>query len=63
MCDDFSGYKALFERSVIEVGCMVHARRKLYDLYENQRSQIAADALVSFRALYDTEGNRVVPAA
>jgi transposase len=34
---------------------MAHARRKFYDLHENQRSQIAADALVIFSALYDTE--------
>jgi hypothetical protein len=55
VCDDFSGYKALFEHGVIEVGCMAHARRKFHDLHENQRSQIAADALVLFGALYDTE--------
>jgi transposase len=24
VCDDFSGYKALFERNVIEAGCMAH---------------------------------------
>ena len=24
VCDDYSGYKALFERGVIEVGCMAH---------------------------------------
>jgi Transposase IS66 family len=24
VCDDFSGYKALFERGVIEIGCMAH---------------------------------------
>lgn len=34
---------------------MAHARRKFHELHENQRSQIAADALVLFRALYDTE--------
>ena len=55
VCDDFSGYKALFEHGVVEVGCMAHARRKFYDLHENHRSQIAADALVIFGALYDTE--------
>jgi transposase len=56
VCDDFSGYKALFEHGgVVAVGCMAHARRKFHELQENQRSQIAADALVIFRALYDTE--------
>jgi hypothetical protein len=28
VCDDYSGYKALFEQSVIEVGRMAHARRQ-----------------------------------
>ncbi len=55
VCDDFSGYKALFERGVIEIGCMAHARRKFHDLHENQRSEIAAEALVFFGALYDIE--------
>jgi transposase len=55
VCDDYSGYKALFEREVVEVGCLAHARRKFHDLHENHRSQIAADALVYFRALYDVE--------
>ena len=55
VCDDFSGYKALFERGVIEIGCMAHARRKFHELHENQRSEIAAEALVFFGALYDIE--------
>jgi transposase len=55
VCDDFSGYKALFERGVIEIGCAAHARRKFHELLENQRSEIAADALVFFGALYDIE--------
>jgi len=55
VCDDYSGYKALFERDVIEVGCLAHARRKFHELHENHRSQIAADALVFFGALYDVE--------
>jgi transposase len=55
VCDDYSGYKALFERGVVEVGCMAHARRKFHELHENHRSQIAADALVFFGALYDVE--------
>ena len=32
---------------------MARARRKFHELHENQRSQIAADALVIFRTLYD----------
>jgi transposase len=57
VCDDFSGYKALFEgeRACIEVGCTAHARRKFHELYENHRSQIAGEALEYYGALYDVE--------
>lgn len=55
VCDDYSGYKALFERGVIEIGCMAHARRKFHDLHANHRSEIAADALVIFGELYEVE--------
>jgi transposase len=55
VCDDFSGYKALFGRGVIEIGCMAHARRKFHELHENQRSEIAAEALVFYGLLYDIE--------
>ena len=57
VCDDFSGYKALFQGAgpVTEVGCMAHARRKFHNLYENHRSQIAADALEYYGALYAVE--------
>jgi transposase len=55
VCDDYSGYKALFERGVVEVGCMAHARRKFHDLYANHRSDIAQEALRLFGSLYDIE--------
>jgi transposase len=57
VCDDYSGYKALFEkgRGVTEVGCMAHARRKFHDLYKNHRSDIAGEALRHFAALYNIE--------
>ena len=55
VCDDYSGYKALFDRGVIEVGCMAHARRKLHDLYANHRSEIAEEGLRYFQALYAIE--------
>ena len=29
VCDDYSGYKALFAQGVTEAGCLAHARRKL----------------------------------
>jgi transposase len=55
VCDDYAGYKALFDRGVIEVGCMAHARRKLHDLYANHRSEIAEEGLRYFAALYEIE--------
>jgi transposase len=55
VCDDYSGYKALFERGVIEIGCMAHARRKFHDLYVNHRSDVAQEALRYFAALYEIE--------
>jgi transposase len=55
VCDDYSGYKALFERGVIEIGCMAHARRKFHDLYANHRSDLAEEALRHFAALYQIE--------
>ncbi len=55
VCDDYSGYKALFDRGVIEIGCMAHARRKLHDLYANHRSEIAEEGLRYFAALYEIE--------
>jgi transposase len=55
VCDDYSGYKALFDRGVTEAGCMAHARRKLHDLYANHRSEIAEEGLRYFAALYEIE--------
>jgi transposase len=55
VCDDFSGYKALFADHLIEVGCMAHARRKLYELWVSQKSPLAEEALAFFRTLYDIE--------
>jgi hypothetical protein len=55
VCDDYSGYKALFERGIIEIGCMAHARRKFHDLYANHRSELAEEALRHFAALYEIE--------
>jgi transposase len=55
VCDDYSGYKALFARGVVEVGCMAHARRKFHDLYANHSSEVAEEALRYFAALYEIE--------
>lgn len=55
VCDDYSGYKALFRAGVTEAGCMAHARRKFHELYANHQSQIAEEALKLFGVLYDIE--------
>jgi transposase len=55
VCDDFSGYKALFELGVTEVGCMAHARRKFVELRAANKSSIAGPALELFGQLYQVE--------
>src|SRR5690606_14391384 len=55
VCDDYTGYKGLFENGIIEAGCMAHARRKFHDLWANHSSQIAGEALGLYGALYDVE--------
>jgi transposase len=57
VCDDFAGYKALFKRSVTEVGCMAHARRQFEKLKDSKRSEVAAEALIFYGLLYDIEAN------
>ena len=55
VCDDYSAYKALFAKGIVESGCMAHARRKLFDLHVNHSSQIAQAGLKLFGQLYDIE--------
>ncbi len=56
VCDDSSGYKARFKSGqVIEVGCMVHARRKFHELYVTRKSQIEEQALRLIQKLYAIE--------
>jgi transposase len=56
VCDDFSGYKALFGHGgVTEAGCLAHARRKFHELWINHASPVAEEALQFFGALYDIE--------
>ena len=55
VCDDYSGYKALFRQGVTEAGCMAHARRKFHELWTNHSSQIAEEALKLFGVLYEVE--------
>lgn len=55
VCDDYSGYKALFKLGVTEAGCMAHARRKFHELWANHSSEIAGEAIKLFGVLYDIE--------
>ena len=55
VCDDFAGYKAGFEKGMIEIGCMAHARRKFFDLHVANKSQLAEQALHSIGGLYEIE--------
>jgi transposase len=55
VCDDYSGYKALFKVGVTEAGCMAHARRKFHELWANHSSEIAGEAIKLFGVLYDVE--------
>lgn len=55
VCDDYSGYKNLLSKGLIEAGCMAHARRKFFELKVANQSAIAAEALEYFAALYGVE--------
>ena len=55
VCDDFSGYKAMFEQGVTEAGCLAHARRKFHELWDPHRSPVGEQALKYFAALYEVE--------
>jgi len=55
VCDDYSGYKALFAAGITEVGCLAHARRKFHDLWSNHHSALAEEALKLFGVLYELE--------
>jgi len=55
ICDGYNGYKPLFGRGVIEVGCMAHARRKFHELHVTGQSLISIEALELFQTLYAVE--------
>lgn len=55
VCDDYGGYNALFRQGVIEAGCMAHARRGLFDLYESSQSPVAEQAVRYMDQLYAIE--------
>lgn len=56
VCDDYSGYKALFlDSGIAEVGCMAHARRKFLELHLANKSTLAATAIEFIGQLYGIE--------
>ena len=55
VCDDYSGYKALLAKGVVEVGCLAHARRRLVELHTANKSQIAEAGIQFFARLYEVE--------
>jgi transposase len=67
LVDDYGGYKALFATArahpqsqhwlepCIELGCMAHARRKFFDLFQASQSPIAQEALCRIAKLYAVE--------
>jgi transposase len=55
LCDDYSGYKPLIAKGLIEAGCMAHARRKFYDLWVHHQSTLAQEALTFYQQLYAVE--------
>jgi len=64
VCDDYTGYKALFAGGITEAGCMAHARRKFFDLQQGGASTIATQALALFGQLYGVERDiKTLPAA
>ena len=67
LVDDYGGYKALFAAArahpesqrllepCIELGCMAHARRKFFDLFQASQSPVAQEALNRIAKLYAVE--------
>jgi transposase len=55
VCDDYSGYKALFASGVTEAGCLAHARRKFHELWVNHKRSVGEQALALFGGLCEVE--------
>ena len=54
--DGYSGFGQLYETGrIVEAACMAHARRKFYDIYKQDGSPIAIEAIKRIRALYAIE--------
>jgi len=54
--DGYAGFDRLYEGERIrEAACWAHVRRKFYDIYESNRSPVAAEALAKIGKLYEIE--------
>lgn len=54
--DGYSGYNDILAKStVIEAGCLAHARRKYVDVFEATKSPVAQAAIMQIAALYKIE--------
>ncbi|MFZ5618837.1 MAG: IS66 family transposase [Pseudomonadota bacterium] len=54
--DGYAGYEELYrKRSIAEVACMAHVRRKFFDIHKATAAPIAEDALLRIAALYRIE--------
>ena len=55
VCDAYGGYHGLMAGGVTHIGCMAHARRYFFDLHKATGSDVADQALVIIRELYNIE--------
>jgi transposase len=53
--DGYAGYNRLYGNEIVEVACWAHVRRKFHDVYVDQASPLAREALERIGALYDIE--------
>ncbi len=54
--DGYAGFERLYEDGRIkEAACWAHVRRKFYEIYESNRSPVAAEALARIGKLYEVE--------
>jgi transposase len=53
--DGYAGYNKLYGNEIVEVACWAHVRRKFHDVYVDQGSELAREALDRIGTLYDIE--------
>lgn len=54
--DGYAGFDRIYQAGrITEAACWAHVRRKFYDIFESNRSPVAAEALARIAALYAVE--------